>query len=113
MPDLTTTQNSPPLVDESPTTARRVEPATSQPATLALRRAERQQEYLTAKLADPDPKAAVLGSLALEALDFNTLLKSALLEAVAGCEDPTERLQTLVPGMRLYSNLLRLAEKLT
>lgn len=107
------TQISPSSVEEPTSRARDAEPATNQPATLALRRAERQQQYLEAKLADPDPKNAVLGSLALEALEFTPLLKSAMLEVAAACEDPTQRLQTLLPGIRLYSAVLRMAEKLT
>jgi hypothetical protein len=79
----------------------------------AGRRAQRPQELLAAKLDHPDPKQAVLGSAAIEMLDFNTALKSAMLEAAAEASEPAQRFDTPMSGMRLYGSMLKLAEKLT
>ena len=83
------------------------------PLDLAARQAQRQQELLAAKLADPDPKAAVLGSAAVAVLEFGTTLRTTLLAVVDSTSDPAERLERLMPGLRMYGNLVRLADKLT
>ena len=88
-------------------------PTATQQVDLSGRRALRQQELLAAKLDHPDPKHAVLGWAAIEMLDFNAELKSAMLEAAADASAPEQRLETLVSGMRLYGSTLKLAEKLT
>ena len=73
---------------------------------------QRLEELLAAKLADPDPKRAVLGSAAIEALEFTAQLKTATLQAYAQTNDPAQRQERLMAGMRLHGATLKLAEKL-
>ena len=77
----------------------------------ALRR-QRQQQLLTDILAGGEARHAVLASAGVNALEFNVVLKKTALEATACAEDPFQRLQMLVPSMRLYGSLLKLGKEL-
>ena len=79
---------------------------------LQARRVERQQQWLAGALTSPDPKRAVLGSSALELLEFVPEVLAAMREVAAAVKDPVERLARLAQGTQMCSNVYKLADKL-
>ncbi len=84
----------------------------NQHVDLATRRSERQQELLASMLANPDPKAAIVGSAVMELLEFTAMLKSAISETAAATSDPAERLAKVSAPLQMYATFCRLAQKL-
>lgn len=101
MEDIVSSQTKPSFAPEPP------------PSDLEARRARRQAEYLARALAEPDPKAAVIGSSVAELLEFLPMLKTATIEAAAAAADPVERLAKLTKGVQTSAAVCRLGQALS
>lgn len=82
------------------------------PCDLEAVKAARRRQLLAGVLADADPRAAVLATAGVEALELGGLLKPAIAEVAAATGDPVERLAKLQSAMRTHADLTKLAGKL-
>jgi hypothetical protein len=76
------------------------------------RRSERQRELLNSALANADPKAAVVGSAVAELLELSQAIAAATMDVAAAVGNPADKLDKLVRGAQMCTNICRLATKL-